>query len=58
MAEIVNLKSRRKQAARVAADQQAQQNRILHGRTKAERLRDEMQAAREARARANAKLER
>ncbi len=58
MAEIVNLKSRRKQAARVAADQQAQQNRILHGRTRAERLRDEMQAAREARARANAKLER
>jgi hypothetical protein len=58
MAEIVNLKSRRKQAARVVADQQAQQNRILHGRTKAERLRDEMQAAREARARANAKLER
>lgn len=58
MAEIVKLKSRRKQAARVAADQQAQQNRILHGRTKAERLRDEMQAAREARARANAKLER
>ena len=58
MAEIVNLKSRRKQAARVAADQQAQQNRILHGRTKGERLRDEMQAAREARARANAKLER
>lgn len=58
MAEIVKLKSRRKQAARVAADQQAQQNRILHGRTKAERLRDEMQAAREAKARANAKLER
>ena len=58
MAEIVKLKSRRKQAARVATDRQAQQNRILHGRTKAERLRDEMQAAREARARANAKLER
>lgn len=58
MAEIVNLKSRRKQAARVAADQQAQQNRILHGRTKAERLRDEMQAAREAKARENSKLDR
>ncbi len=40
MAEIVNL--RRVKKARAAAERaaQAQQNRVLHGRTKAERARD------------------
>ncbi len=37
MAEIVNLRRARKQRARQEAEQQAQQNRIAFGRTKAER---------------------
>jgi hypothetical protein len=37
MAEIVNLRRTRKQRARQEAEQQAQQNRIAFGRTKAER---------------------
>lgn len=37
MAEIINLRRARKQRARQDADQQAQQNRITFGRTKAER---------------------
>jgi hypothetical protein len=37
MAEIINLRRVRKQRARQEAEQQAQQNRITFGRTKAER---------------------
>ncbi|MDP3255928.1 MAG: DUF4169 family protein [Bosea sp. (in: a-proteobacteria)] len=37
MAEIVNLRRARKQRARQEAEEQAQQNRIAFGRTKAER---------------------
>lgn len=37
MAEIINLRRARKQRARQDADEQAQQNRIAFGRTKAER---------------------
>ena len=37
MTEIVNLRKARKQARRQSDEQIAQQNRILHGRTLAER---------------------
>jgi hypothetical protein len=37
MAEIINLRRVRKQRARQEGEQQAQQNRIAFGRTKAER---------------------
>ncbi|QPC88172.1 DUF4169 family protein [Mesorhizobium sp. NBSH29] len=40
MAEIVNLRQLRKLKARGAKDQAAEQNRALHGRTKAEKQRD------------------
>jgi hypothetical protein len=47
MAEIINLKNARKQKARSDKDAKAEQNRILFGRTKAEKL---QQAAEKARA--------
>lgn len=47
MAEIINLKNARKQKARTQKDAKAAQNRILFGRTKAEKL---QQAAEKARA--------
>ena len=47
MAEIINLKNARKQKARSDMDAKAEQNRILFGRTKAEKL---QQAAEKARA--------
>jgi hypothetical protein len=40
MAEIVNLRSRRKRLARDAADEGAARNRARHGRTRAEREAD------------------
>lgn len=40
MAQIVNLRARRKDAARAAARVQADANAAKHGRTKAERDRD------------------
>ena len=40
MAEIVNLRRARKQREAEARSAQAQQNRVLHGRTKAEKSRD------------------
>jgi hypothetical protein len=58
MVEIINLKAIRKRAARAEAGQTAQQNRIRHGRTKAEKARDRQRAEREARAKENAKLDR
>ena len=38
MAEIINLRNARKQKARAEKDVQAAQNRLLFGRTKAEKL--------------------
>lgn len=38
MAEIINLRNVRKQKARAEKDVQAAQNRVLFGRTKAEKL--------------------
>lgn len=38
MAEIINLRTVRKQKARSAKEDQATQNRVLFGRTKAEKL--------------------
>ena len=40
MAEIINLRNIRKQKARADKDMQAAQNRVLFGRTKAEKLRE------------------
>jgi hypothetical protein len=37
MADIVNLRQARKQKARSDKERQAEQNRVLHGRSKAER---------------------
>lgn len=44
MAEIVNLRSVRKQRLRAAAAAEAAENRVRHGRTKAERRRDALEA--------------
>ncbi len=43
MGKVVNLNKFRKQQAKVAKEQQAETNRRLHGRTKAERARDLLQ---------------
>jgi hypothetical protein len=40
MAEIVNLRLARKRKAREESERAAEQNRLLHGRTKAEKTRD------------------
>lgn len=47
MAEIINLRRVKKQHARQEAAQQAVENRIRHGRTKAERLNDVAERDRE-----------
>ena len=47
MADIINLRNVRKQKARADKETQAEQNRILFGRTKAEKLK---QAAEKAQA--------
>ncbi|GHA12002.1 hypothetical protein GCM10007989_02970 [Devosia pacifica] len=41
MSEIINLRRARKQRQRLDKELEAQQNRQLHGRTKAERKQDE-----------------
>lgn len=46
MAEVVNLRQRRKQKAREAAAVTAAENRARHGRRKADRELDEAEAAR------------
>jgi hypothetical protein len=46
MGDIVNLRLARKQKARRDKDQLAQQKRILHGRTKAERERQDLETVR------------
>lgn len=43
MVEPVNLNKVRKAKARAEKEQRAQENRIKHGRTKAEKARDKMQ---------------
>jgi hypothetical protein len=47
MAEIVSLRRAHKQKARAAKEQAAEQNRALHGRSRAEKKRDR-QAAEDA----------
>lgn len=44
LVEPVNLNKFRKAKARAEKDQRAQENRIKHGRTKAEKARDKLQA--------------
>ena len=44
MADIVNLRLARERKARAEADAQADRNRILHGRTKGEKLRQAREA--------------
>ena len=45
MADIINLRNARKQKARADKDAQAQQNRILFGRTKAEKFKQAAEKA-------------
>jgi hypothetical protein len=45
MAEIINLRTVRKQKARADKDSQAEQNRALFGRTKVEKLRQQSEKA-------------
>lgn len=49
MAEIVNLRQARKQKSRAEKERVAEQNRVLHGRAKAARRRDEALAGQQAR---------
>ncbi|PWK72821.1 DUF4169 family protein [Aminobacter sp. AP02] len=46
MADIVNLRQFKKQKARAERETRADQNRALHGRTKAEKQRDQVTAER------------
>ncbi|NGP17643.1 DUF4169 family protein [Devosia aurantiaca] len=46
MADIINLRNVRKQKARADKDAKASENRVLFGRTKAEKLKDAMEKAR------------
>jgi len=57
MSEIVNLRRARKHKARVEAAQAADQARRLHGRTLAEKARDEQVAARREAALDGARIE-
>ena len=55
MGDVVNIRKARKAAKRRHDEQQAATNRVLHGRSKAER---ELDAARDAKARRNLDLHR
>lgn len=57
MAEIVNLRSLRKQKARAEKERKAEANRALHGRTRAERLNEATSRARETASHDGRKLE-
>lgn len=46
MADIVNLRQFKKHKARAERETLADQNRVLHGRTKAEKARDQLTAER------------
>lgn len=48
MGDVVNLRMARKQKARLDKEKTAEQNRALHGRTKAERLVARTEAARQS----------
>ena len=48
MAKIVNLNRARKARARSAETEEAARNRVLHGRTKAERTLSDVEAAQDA----------
>lgn len=50
MGDVVNLRQARKRFARKAAEDKAAENRARHGLTKAEKLRQRDEAARQARA--------
>jgi hypothetical protein len=52
MADVINMRQARKARIRTASEAQAQTNRLMHGRTKAEKL-----AARQERQRADTKLD-
>ena len=49
MSEIINLRRQRKAKARCKKEKQAEQNRVLHGRTKAEKQRKKKEDDRAAR---------
>jgi len=57
MAEIVNLRRVKKQRSADAREAEAAQNRILHGRTKGEKLRDRLEQDRAARRAEQGKLD-
>ncbi|HTN11385.1 MAG TPA: DUF4169 family protein [Acetobacteraceae bacterium] len=57
MAEIVNLRRSRKLRVRAEAAATAQQQRLLHGRTKAEKRLQELEKFRAEQATRNARLE-
>jgi len=57
MGDVVNLNRFRKQKAKSEREKQAEINRRLHGRTKAERAREELQKRRLTRAVDGAKLD-
>ncbi len=57
MAEIVNVRRVKKQRAAAEQAAEAQRNRVLHGRTKGEKLRDRLEAERAARGADGARLE-
>lgn len=44
MADVVNLRQFKKRKARAEHDAAAEQNRLLHGRTKADKQRDRLEA--------------
>lgn len=48
MGDVVNLRMARKHKARAEKQQAASENRALHGRSKAERLRDQVEAGKAA----------
>ena len=48
MTDVVNLRMARKQKARAEREQVAAENRAVHGRTKAEKQRDRIEAERAA----------
>jgi hypothetical protein len=50
MGEVVNLRRARKARARMTAETEAAANRAAHGRTRAEKQADALEAARHARA--------
>ncbi len=57
MAEIVNLRRARKQRDRAEADATAQQQRLLHGRTKAEKRLETLEKIRSDQTLRGARLE-